>query len=78
MADRWPRKFKTYWCVIDGRGNAYMSSVRTTRSKSIAAWLADADKAHRGWRWWYRANYRCQLVDIKMRDHAVFGDDRHG
>jgi hypothetical protein len=68
MMSRWPRKFKTYWCVIDGRGTAYMSSVRMTRAKSIAAWLADADKSNRGWQWWYRANYRCQKVDIKIRD----------
>ena len=65
----WPRKFKTYWCVIDSRGTAYLVTARQNRSKSISAWLADADKAGQGWRWWKRYGYSCQRVDIKVRSN---------
>lgn len=64
----WPRKYRTFWCVVDGRGTAYLATARANRSKSIAAWLADADKAGHGWRWWRQARYSCQRVDIKVRD----------
>jgi hypothetical protein len=66
----WPRKFKTYWCVVDSRGTAYLASARTNRRRSIRAWLDDADKSGRGWRWWYRAGYSCQRVDVKVRNAA--------
>ena len=68
MAKRWSPKFKTYWCVVDSRGTAYLSTARVTRSLSIAAWLADADKADNGWKWWRRAKYVCQRVDVKIRN----------
>lgn len=61
----WPKKFRTFWCVIDWRGTAYLASARVTRSRSIAAWLADAGK---DWEWWRRHKYTCQRCDIKVRN----------
>lgn len=72
ISPKWPRHFRTYWCVVDGRGTAYLVSARLNRSKSIAAFLADADKSGRpDWRWWKRINYSCQHVDIKVRNSKV-------
>lgn len=69
MAKPWPRRFRTYWVVTDGRGTAYLATAREKRSRSIAAYLADADKTRRGWRWWRRSGgCTCQQVDIKVRD----------
>ena len=64
----WPRKFKTYWIVTDGRGTAYLSTARVKRSSSIKAWLDEADHEERGWRWWRNARFSCQRVDVKVRD----------
>lgn len=66
----WPRKFRTFWCVVDTQGTAYLVSARTRRSKSIAAFLGDADKAKRGWRWWRDIGFSCQRCDIKIRSRA--------
>lgn len=64
---RWTRRFRTFWCVIDNRGTAYLFSARTRRSKSIAVFLADVDKVMRDWPWWRRIGYSCQRCDIKVR-----------
>ena len=64
---RWPRKFKTYWCVTDGRGTAYLVSARVRRSSSIDAFIRDAGKPRKGWPWWRRIGYSCQRVEIKVR-----------
>ena len=61
----WPRKFRTFWCVVDSRGTAYLVSARGNRSRSIAAFVNDAGKSK--WSWWYRVGYRCRRVDIKCR-----------
>jgi hypothetical protein len=65
---KWPRRYKTYWCVSDSRGTAYLSSARIQRSKSIIAFLNDVDTRRGDWRWWRRAGYLCQRVDIKVRN----------
>ena len=67
---RWPRRYRTFWCVIDPRGTAYLVSARINRSKSIAAFLDDADKTQRDWPWWRHYKYSCQRVDIKVRNHS--------
>ena len=70
----WPRKYRTFWCVIESRGTAYLVSARVTRSKSIAAWIADADKSGKGWKWWARKGYFCKRCDIKVRSTANNSD----
>lgn len=68
MAKKWPRKFRTFWCVIDGQGTAYLSTARTRRSRSIAAWVAEVSDGN--WAYWKRAKYSCQRCDIKVRNTA--------
>ncbi len=65
---KWPHKYKTFWCVSDGQGTAYLSTARSKRSRSIKAWLDEADHEERGWRWWKRAKFACQRIDIKVRN----------
>lgn len=67
----WPRKFRTFWCVVDGRGVAFLASARMTRARSISAFLDDADKLHHDWGWWRRTGYTCQRCDIKVRNAAT-------
>lgn len=62
---RWSKKFRTYWCVVDGRGTAFLVSARIRRAASIAAFVNDAGKTP--WAWWYKSGFRCQRVDIKVR-----------
>lgn len=66
MKNKWPRKFRTFWCVVDPRGTAYLVSARLNRSRSITAFVQDAGKVNQ-WSSWYRWGYRCQRVDIKCR-----------
>lgn len=75
-AGRWSRKHRTYWCVIDGRGTAYLVSARENRSRSIAAFVADSrtDAGLKDWRWWRRIGYSCQRVDIKVRSATQEGE----
>lgn len=63
----WPRKFRTFWCVMDGQGAAYLVSARTRRANSIIAFLNDVDTKRGDWRWWRRIGYSCQRADIKVR-----------
>lgn len=67
MTGRWPAKFKIYWCVVDSRGTAYLSTARITKAKAIDAWRIETD--NRAWGWWRRAGYSCQRCDIKVRAH---------
>lgn len=62
---RWPKKYRTYWCVLDGRGVAYLVSARIRRTASIAAFVNDAGKTP--WAWWHKSGYRCVRVDVKVR-----------
>lgn len=66
LTSKWPRRFRTFWCVVDGRGTAYLVSARAKRSKSIAAFVQDVAKSR--WPWWRRHGYSCQRVDIKVRN----------
>jgi hypothetical protein len=75
LTAKWSRRFRTYWCVVDGHGRAYLVSARLNRSKSISAWLADADKARKGWRWWKRIGYTCQRADIKIRSASLASNE---
>ena len=52
--------------VVDNRDTAYLVSARINRSKSIMAFLNDADKVKKGWPWWRGIGYSCQRVDIKI------------
>lgn len=67
----WPRKFRTFWCVVDKRGNAYVGSARSSRSKSIAAFLSDNEQSaivsDRTWATWRRWGFVCQRCDVKVR-----------
>lgn len=65
-------QYKTFWVVIDPRGTAFLVSARLNRSKSIEAWVNDAesDEGHQNWEWWKRLGYRCQQLDIKVRPTA--------
>lgn len=67
----WPRKYRTFWCVIDGQGTAYLSTARAKRSRSIAAWLTELGADRRDWSRWRRHKYTCQRVDIKVRNALV-------
>jgi hypothetical protein len=69
----WPRRFRTFWCVIDERGTAYLVSSRVNRSKSIIAFLNDVDTKRGDWRWWKRNGYSCQRLDIKVRSSGSNG-----
>lgn len=67
----WPRKFRTFWCVVDSRGNAYLSTAREKRSRSIEAWVNEVGRARRGfrlWGYWKKAGYSCKRCDIKVRN----------
>ena len=63
----WPRKYHTFWCVIDSHGTAYLVSARRTRSRSIQAFLEDSALSH-PWSSWRRWGCSCRRVDIKVRD----------
>ena len=67
----WPRKYRTFWCVVDKRGTAYLGSARNTRSKSIAAFMADNEQSSivvdRQWSTWRRWGFACQRCDVKVR-----------
>ncbi len=63
----WPRKFRTYWCVVDERGAAFVASARHDRSRSIHAFVKDADPLFENLNWWKRRGYTCRRVDIKVR-----------
>lgn len=65
---RWPRRFRTFWCVVDERGTAYLVSASIRRATSIARFLDDADKTNGGWAWWRRRGFSCQPCDIKVRN----------
>jgi hypothetical protein len=67
----WPRRFRTYWCVVDGQGTAYLVSASLRRENSVRKFLQDADKPRVGWPWWRRHGYSCQRVDIKVRNAKV-------
>jgi hypothetical protein len=43
VPSKWPRHFRTFWCVSDSRGTAYLVSVRINRTRSIVAFLEDAE-----------------------------------
>lgn len=74
MSTNWPRKFHTYWCVVDGRGTAFLQSARSQRASSIASFMADADSLQQhNWRWWQRSGYTCQRCDIKVRNAVSTG-----
>ena len=64
----WPRKYRTFWCVVDSQGTAHLVSSSLRRSTSIARFLDDASKTGQGWSWWRRNGYSCQLCDIKVRN----------
>ena len=67
---KWPRKFRTYWCVVDGDGVAMLSTASVMRKNSIAGWLREADIAKRGWRWWRGLGYSCRQIDVKVRSSS--------
>lgn len=79
MSANWPRKFRTYWCVVDERGTAFLQSARSRRASSIASFMDDADPPQQhDWIWWRQSGYTCQRCDIKVRN-AVSTDKRsHG
>lgn len=73
----WPRRFRTYWVVCNSQGTAYLSTARTRRSASIAAWTFEESTLRkkcglkgpdRDWAYWRRYGYRCQRVDVKVRN----------
>lgn len=68
----WPKKYRTFWCVVDFKGMAYLSTARIRRKNSINGWLAEAGK---DWKWWRRHKWSCQRCDIKVRN-AVSLQDR--
>lgn len=63
----WPRKFRTYWCVVDEAGKAFLVSACASRPNSMRAFLKDADPLFQNWGWWKRRGYTCQRVDVKVR-----------
>lgn len=67
----WPRKYRTFWCVVDKHGTAYLGSARGNRSKSIAAFLNDNEQSSivqdRSWATWRRWGFFCQRCDVKVR-----------
>lgn len=72
----WPRKFRTYWCVVDPRGTAFLSTARQKKSSSIEAWVIEASNSSRAlrlWAFWKRQGYSCQLWDIKVRSASEAG-----
>lgn len=74
----WPRKFQTYWCVVDKRGTAYLASARKTRVKSIEAFMADNEASSividRKWATWRRWGFSCQRCDLKVRATPTKGE----
>lgn len=74
----WPRKFRTFWCVVDSRGTAYLGSARDKRSKAIAAFMDDNEASSivvdRSWATWRRWGFTCQRCDIKARTSVTNGE----
>ena len=74
MANPWITGKTLHWFVIDNRGTVYLSTSRTTKRKSIAAWLLEVSNAEipaaKHWRYWKRAGYRCIKVKLKMQEQS--------
>lgn len=71
MVEKWITGKTIHWFVVDNRGTVYLSTSRTTKKKSIAAWLLEVREteieAAKHWRYWRRAGYRCLKVKLKMQ-----------